>query len=477
METFSPLLAAALALGLSAAETDRAKSTALSWVDANTATLKRVNQNIWSYAETGLEEVRSSKELIDLLKAEGFTVEEGVAGMPTAFVATYGSGRPVIGLLAEYDALPGLSQDKVPERREREGVGAGHGCGHSIFGTASTGAAIAAKNAIASGAIAGTIKLYGTPAEETGIGKTYMLREGYFKDDDVVLSWHASPVTSSGYSYSKANVSVKFRFSGLPAHASTSPHQGRSALDAVELMSVGVNYMREHVKEDTRIHYVITSGGGQPNVVPPSAEVWYYIRANKHRDVEDYFEWVNEIARGAAAMSRTTLEAVQVDADMHEVLPNRTLSEILQRNLEIVGAPSFTAEEKDFAARAQTDLARKPEMALSETIEPLPDEPDQGMASTDVGDLSWFVPVGQIGVASYSYGAPGHSWQIVACTGTSIGEKALLVAAKALAGAAVDLYASPELVAKAKADFEAIRKPLEYVTLIPEGQKAPKTIR
>jgi aminobenzoyl-glutamate utilization protein B len=471
------LFAAALAVGLSAAEADRAKSAALSWVDANADTLRRVNQNIWSFAETGLEEVRSSQELLSLLKAEGFTVEEGVAGMPTAFVATYGSGRPVIGILAEYDALPGLSQDKVPERREREGVRAGHGCGHSIFGTASTGAAIAVKAAIASGAIGGTIKLYGTPAEETGIGKTYMLREGYFKDDDVILSWHASPVTSSGYSYSKANVSVKFRFSGLPAHASTSPHQGRSALDAVELMSVGVNYMREHVKEDTRIHYVVTSGGGQPNVVPPLAEVWYYLRANKHRDVEDYFEWLNEIARAAAAMSRTELASVQVDADMHEVLPNRTLSEILQRNLELVGAPRFTGEEKEFAARTQADLPRKPEKALSEEVEPLPDEPEQGMASTDVGDISWFVPVGQLSVASYTYGAPGHSWQIVACTGTTIGEKAMLVAAKSLAGAAVDLYASPELVHEAKTDFDEIRKPLQFVTLIPEGQKAPKTIR
>ncbi len=474
MET---LFAAALVLGLSTAEADRAKATALSWVEANADTLKRVNQNIWSYAEIGLEEVRSSKELISLLKSEGFAVEEGVAGMPTAFVATYGSGRPVIGILAEYDALPGLSQDKVPERREREEARAGHGCGHSIFGTASTGAAIAAKQAIASGAIGGTIKLYGTPAEETGIGKTYMLREGYFKDDDVILSWHASPVTTSGYAYSKANVSVKFRFSGLPAHASTSPHQGRSALDAVELMSVGVNYMREHVKEDTRIHYVVTSGGGQPNVVPPLAEVWYYLRADKHRDVEDYFKWLNEIARAAAAMSRTELEVVQVDADMHEVLPNRTLSEILQRNLELVGPPKFSDEEKAFAAKTQVDLPRKPEKALSEQVEPLPDEPEQGMASTDVGDISWFVPVGQLAVASYSYGAPGHSWQIVACTGTSIGEKAMLVAAKSLAGAAVDLYASPELVVKAKADFERIRKPLQYVTLIPEGQKAPKTIR
>jgi aminobenzoyl-glutamate utilization protein B len=477
MGSLMTFLTALLALGLSAAEADRAKRTALSCVEANSDALKGVNQNIWRYAEIGLEETRSSKELISLLKANGFTVEERVAGMPTAFVASYGSGRPVIGVLAEYDALPGLSQDKVPERREREGVQAGHGCGHSIFGTASTGAAIAAKAAIDSGAISGTIRLYGTPAEETGIGKAYMLREGYFRDDDIILTWHASPVTTSGYAYSKANVSVKFRFSGLPAHASTSPHQGRSALDAVELMNVGVNYMREHVKEDARIHYVVTTGGGQPNVVPPQAEVWYYVRANKHRDVEDYFEWVNEIARAAAAMSRTKLEKVRVDADMHEVLPNRTLSEILQRNLALVGAPRFTEEEKEFARKTQADLPRAPEKALSEEIEPLPGEPGQDLASTDVGDISWFVPVGELSVASYSYGAPGHSWQIVACTGTSIGEKGMLVAAKTLAATAVDLYASPELVAKAKADFEAIRKPLEYVTLIPEGQKAPKTIR
>jgi aminobenzoyl-glutamate utilization protein B len=468
---------AALVLGLAAAEADRARAEALNWVETNADALKRVNQNIWSYAETGLEEVRSSQELISLLKANGFEVEEGVAGMPTAFVATFGSGRPSIGILAEYDALPGLSQDKVPERREREGVRAGHGCGHSIFGTASTGAAIAVKEAIAKGAISGTIKLYGTPAEETGIGKTYMLREGLFRDDDIILTWHASPVTTSGFAYSKANVSVKFRFSGLPAHASTSPHEGRSALDAVELMSVGVNYMREHVKEDARIHYVVTGGGGQPNVVPPETEVWYYIRADKHRDVEDYFEWVNEIARAAAAMSRTELEAVQVDADMHEVLPNRTLSEILQRNLELVGAPRFTEEEKEFARKTQAGLPHAPEKALSEEIEPLPDQPGQDLASTDVGDISWYVPVGELSVASYTYGAPGHSWQIVACTGTSIGEKAMLVAAKTLAGTAVDLYASPELVRKAKADFDAIRKPLEFVTLIPAGQKAPKSIR
>jgi aminobenzoyl-glutamate utilization protein B len=414
---------------------------------------------------------------MDLLRANGFTIETGVSGMPTAFVASYGSGRPIIGILAEYDALPGLSQEAVPERKERAGASAGHGCGHSVFGTASTAAAIAVSKTMASGGVKGTVRLYGTPAEETGIGKTYMLRDGLFKDDDVILAWHAADRTASSYGYTKANVSVKFRFSGLPAHASASPHQGRSALDAVELMSSGVNFMREHIKQDARIHYVITNGGGQPNVVPPEAEVWYYIRADKHADVEEYFEWVKEIADGAARMTRTKLAVVQVDADMHEVLPNRTLSEIIQRNLEQVGAPKFTDDEKAFARKTQAPLGRSLDRALSETVEPLSDLPEQGVASTDVGDISWFVPVGQLTAATHTFGAPGHSWQIVACTGTTIGEKGMMVAAKALAGAAVDLYGSPDLIARAKADFKQVRDPLKYVTLIPDGQKAPRSIR
>ncbi|MGH9314054.1 MAG: amidohydrolase [Vicinamibacterales bacterium] len=453
------------------------KSTALGWIDASADTLKRVNRAIWTHAETGLEETKSAKELMDLLRANGFTIEAGVSGMPTAFVASYGSGRPIIGILAEYDALPGLSQDAVPERKERAGTAAGHGCGHSVFGTASAAAAIAVKKAMESGGAKGTIRLYGTPAEETGIGKTYMLRDGLFKDADVILAWHAGDRTASSYSYTKANVSVKFRFTGLPAHASASPHQGRSALDAVELMNTGVNFMREHVKEDARIHYVITNGGGQPNVVPPEAEVWYYVRADKHADVEEYYEWVKEIADGAARMTRTKLAMVQVDADMHEVLPNRTLSEIIQRNLEQVGAPKFTEEEKAFARKTQTPLGRPLDRALSETVEPLPDRPFQGVASTDVGDISWFVPVGQLTAATHTFGAPGHSWQIVACTGTTIGEKGMMVAAKALAGAAIDLYDSPDLVGRAKNDFKTVRDPMKYVTLIPDGQRAPKSIR
>ena len=471
------LLALFALLAFSSGRAADGKGTALGWIDDNADTLRRVNRAIWTYAETGLEESKSANELMDLLRANGFAIEAGVSGMPTAFVASYGSGRPIIGILAEYDALPGLSQDAVAERKERAGAAAGHGCGHSVFGTASTAAAIAVRKAMESGGARGTIRLYGTPAEETGIGKTYMLRDGLFKDADVILAWHAADRTTSSYSYTKANVSVKFRFSGLAAHASASPHQGRSALDAVELMSSGVNFMREHVKQDARIHYVITNGGGQPNVVPPEAEVWYYIRADKHSDVEEYYEWVKEIADGAARMTRTKLTAVQVDADMHEVLPNRTLSEVIQRNLEQVGAPKFTEEEKAFARKTQAPLGRPLDRALSETVEPLGDMPDQGVASTDVGDISWFVPVGQLTAATHTFGAPGHSWQIVACTGTTIGEKGMMVAAKALAGTAIDLYGAPDLIAGAKRDFKSVRDPLKYVTLIPEGQKVPRAIR
>jgi len=455
------------------------KTATTAWVDANGDLLKRINRNIWTWAETGLEEIKSSKELQDALRANGFTVEPGVAGMPTAFVATFGTGKPLIGILAEFDALPGLSQDATAERKTRPEVEAGHGCGHSVFGTASTGAAIAIKQALASGAIKGTVKLFGTPAEETGIGKTYMLREGVFKDVDVMLAWHAGDLTRAAWDYSKAMVSVKFRFEGLAAHASVSPFQGRSALDAVELMSVGVNYMREHVKEDTRIHYVITNGGGQPNVVPPSAEVWYYLRANKHTDVEDYFVWLKEIAAAAAAMSRTKLAEVRVDADMHEVLPVRSLVEVIQKNLDQIGAPKFDEREKAFARATQKGLiGGVPELALAERVEPLPAGPaEQGTHSTDVGDLSWTFPVGQLQAATYTYGAPGHSWQIVACTGTSIGEKGMMVAAKAIAASAIDLYRSPELVQKAKDEHKKVLGSLKYATLIPEGQKAPKTIR
>ena len=452
------------------------KQTALEWIESNEQELVSVSHDIWEYSEVGLKETLSMARLTELLLANGFEVEDGIAGMPTAFIGSYGSGEPIIGFLAEYDALPGVSQDAVPERQPRPGVDAGHGCGHNLYSTASTAAAIAVKQAMEKHGLPGTVRLFGTPAEETLIGKIYMSRAGVFEDLDAVFSWHPGDRTGASYGYSKALASAKFRFRGLTAHASTSPHEGRSALDAVEAMNFGVNLLREHVKEDARMHYVITDGGGQPNVVPAYAEVWYYVRANKHLDVETYFDRVVEIAEGAAKMTQTELE-VEVITATHEILPNRTLAEIVDSNLNIVGAPSFTAEEKVFATKIQEPLGRTFDVALSEKIEPLPSEPSQGVASNDQGDISWFTPVGRMRSACYPVGTPGHSWQIVASGGTTIGQKGMLVAAKTLALSGVQLLSSPNAVEAANQELDTIRETLPFKSLVPEGQQAPKAIR
>jgi aminobenzoyl-glutamate utilization protein B len=452
------------------------KTTSGAWIKQNEAKAKEVNQRIWNLAELGLVEQQSSQTLMDWLAANGFGIERGVANMPTAFIASFGSGQPLIAILAEYDALPGLSQKASPIREAREGVANGHACGHSIYGTASTTAAIAASQAMAKHDIKGTIRLYGTPAEETGISKIYMTKEGLFKDCDAVLHWHASDETRSSYGTTKALVSVKFTFRGLAAHASRSPHEGKSALDAVELMDIGANFLREHLPEDSRMHYVITDGGGQPNVVPPSAQVWYYLRADKHRDVEYMFQRLADVAKGAALMTSTTVEW-HVDSDTHEILPNLPLSQLIHKNLELVGPPKFTEQEKIFARKTQESLKGPFTYTLSETLEKFPDEPEKGKASTDVGDVSWMVPTGGLTVASYTFGAPGHSWQIVACTGTSIGEKGMLVAAHALAYSALDLLAKPDWLKKARADFEQRKAGYNFASLIPEGQKVPAKIK
>ncbi|HUR27544.1 MAG TPA: amidohydrolase [Planctomycetota bacterium] len=438
--------------------------------------LVALHKRIWEFSEVGLKETRSSAALQEFLTAQGFHVEHGVAGMPTAFVASWGSGKPVIGILAEYDALPGVSQQAVPERKPREGVDAGHACGHSVFGAASAGAACAAKSVLQQQKLPGTIRLYGTPAEETAIGKQYMLRAGLFEDVDVVLSWHVRDLTFADYAYTKAVVSAKFRFHGIAAHASRDPEQGRSALDAVELMNVGANYLREHVKEDARIHYVITNGGGQPNVVPPEAEVWYYVRANRHDDVERYFARLRKIAEGAASMTETTFD-VRIESDAHEVLPNRALALLLDKNLRHVGPPRFDAAETAFARGLQQPLEREQAAPLSLTIDPVPEIPDQITSSTDIGDVSWSVPVGSISVCAAALGTAAHSWQWAASTGTTIGEKGLSVAAKTLAASAIELFTTPSQLDAARKDFHAVRDPLRFVTLVPEGQQAPAAIR
>ncbi|MGH7168898.1 MAG: amidohydrolase, partial [Gemmataceae bacterium] len=412
----------------------------------------------------------------------GFRVKEGVSDMPTAFVAEYGSGKPIIGILAEYDALPELSQQAGgPTRKAISGQNAGHGCGHCALGTAAVGAALAVKEAMDKHHLKGTIRLYGTPAEETVIGKVFMTLDGQFADLDACLHWHPGTKNRVSYMTSKALISAKFNFTGLPAHASGSPEKGRSALDGVELMNVGANYMREHVKETSRLHYVITNGGAQPNVVPATAQVWYFVRANTHEDVERNFDWLRDIADGAAKMSRTKV-AVHIDTDCHEIIPNLPLSRVVLRNLERVGPPKFDDADRDLARRLQEPLRvdfgvqeRKP---LNDTIESLPKQPYPATGgSTDVGDISWHVPTSGLDTVCFAAGSPGHSWQNVAAIGSPIGHKGLLVAAKVLALSAADLLQDPQALKEARTDFQERMKGREYTTRIPKGQKAPRAIR
>lgn len=485
----TPVLVAALALCVLPAAAvaqdsepafNGAQQSAIADVDARVNELADVNQSIWQYAEVGLQEHRSAALLVQKLEENGFRVETGIAGMPTAFVAEYGSGGPVIGVLAEYDALPGLSQQSVPYRQPVEEGAAGHACGHSGLGTGALGAVLAVKSAMQEHDLPGTIRLYGTPAEETVIGKVYMVLGGVFDDLDVCLHWHPGTENGAWAGSSKALVSAKFTFHGIPAHGAVSPHDGRSALDAVELMNAGVNFMREHVREDCRMHYVITDGGGQPNVVPPVATVWYYVRADSHKDVEDYFDWVQDIAHGAARMTRTEL-SVRIDTDCHELIPNLALSEAIVANMELIGAPTFSAEEHAFAARMQQPLTEEFgtvfDATLHEAIEALSASQGTSKGSTDVGDISWHVPTGGLRTACMAAGSPGHSWQNVACIGSSIGEKGIVFAAKALAVTAVQLLQDDDLRLAARAEFEERMDGRAYTTLIPDGQPAPASIR
>lgn len=457
-----------------------AGKTAVAEIDNRANELKEVNQSIWKFAEVGLKETRSSGLLLDKLKAAGFETKSGIAGMPTAFVASYGSGEPIIGILAEYDALPGMSQKVAPVREAAEEGAPGHACGHCGLGTGALGAVLAVKSAMEKHKLPGTIRLYGTPAEETVIGKVYMTLDGAFDDLDICLHWHPSVRNEAWASSSKALVSAKFTFHGTPSHASVSPESGRSALDAVELMNIGANYMREHLKEDARLHYVITNGGGAPNVVPPKATVWYFCRADSHKDVEYNFRWLRDIAAGAAKMTRTKL-TVQIDTDCHEIVVNKPLAESVTRNLERVGAPTFTEEEKLFARRLQEPLAAQFgtqfDRAIDERVHHKTIDAEPSKGSTDVGDISWRVPTGGLRTTCMAHGSPGHSWQNVAAIGSSVGEKGIIYAAKVLAVTAVDLLEQPQLIAAAKADWKVRMKDRKYFSFIPDGQQTPQSIR
>jgi aminobenzoyl-glutamate utilization protein B len=451
------------------------------YLDSLQPELVACNQAIWDFAELGLEEYRSSARLIGLLKQAGFRVREGMSGMPTAFVAEYGSGKPIIGILAEYDALPELAQEAAPDRKPIVGRSNGHGCGHCALGTAAVGAALAVKDVYDRHRLKGTLRVYGTPAEETVIGKVYMALDGQFNDLDACLHWHPSTKNRLAFAESKALISAKFTFTGVAAHAGGSPDKGRSALDGVELMNVGANYLREHVKETCRIHYVITNGGGQPNVVPATAQVWYYVRANTHEETEYLFDWLRDIADGAAKMSRTKV-SVHVDTDCHELIPNLPLSRLIARNFKKVGPPRFTEAERSFARQLQGslrgDFGFKETKTLNDEVEAVPAKPYPAEGgSTDVGDVSWHVPTGGIDTVCFAAGSPGHSWQNVAAIGSPIGHKGMVVAAKVLALSAVDLLQDPKTIQDAKTDFRERMKDRKYSSQVPKGQKPPKAIR
>lgn len=452
----------------------------IKYLDSIRPELVAVNQDIWEYAEIGLEEHRSAARLVGVLKKAGFKVTEGVADMPTAFVAEYGSGKPVIGILAEYDALPELSQEATGIRKPALGRTTGHGCGHCALGTAAVGAALAVKKVYDKHKLKGTIRVYGTPAEETLIGKFFMLLAGLFRDLDVCLHWHPGSQNRVSYSSSKAMVSAKFTFSGIAAHASGSPDKGKSALDGVELMNIGANYMREHVKDSSRIHYVITKGGNQPNVVPSTAQVWYYVRANHHQDAVAHFEWLKDVADGAAKMSRTKVQ-LMIESDCHELIPNLPLSKLVLRNFKKAGPPQFDDADVKLAGQLQAtiraDFGLKETKVLNDTIEELPEKPYQGSGSSDVGDVSWHVPTSGLSTACFAAGSPGHSWQNVAAIGSPIGHKGMMVAAKVLSLSAVELLQKDAMVEEARVDFEQRMKDRKYVTVVPKGQKAPKSIR
>ena len=447
------------------------KTESMKMIDGGYNQYKQVALQIWENAELGYKEVKSSALLQETLKNEGFVVEAGVAEIPTAFVATYGSGSPVIGILAEFDALPGLAQQAVPEKKGIEGKAGGHGCGHHLFGTASVAAGISIKKLIEEKKLKGTIKVFGCPAEEGGSGKVYMVRAGLFNDVDVAVHWHPGAENGVTMTSALANSSAKFRFYGLSAHAAGAPDRGRSSLDAVESMNYMVNLMREHIPQETRIHYVITSGGKAPNVVPDFAEVYYYVRHPKRDQVKQIFERVVTAAK-AAAMGTETRMDYEIIGGTHDLLLNKTLGEAMQKNLEKVGGVKYTAEEIEFAKKIQSSFTYKaPAISQSDSIAPLKIETDAGGGSTDVGDVSYAVPTVGLRAATWVPGTPAHSWQAVACGGTEIGTKGMMVAAKTMAMTAIDLFTDPTLIQKSKDEFLKVKGDYKYEALL--GNRKP----
>lgn len=468
-----PLLLTALALpALAHAQPlpDAQRATIIADVEARAPALASTAKTIWDYSEVGYQETKSSALLQSELKKGGFTVTPGVAGMPTAFVASYKNGAgPVIAILAEYDALPGLAQNATPDKQAIAGKPAGHGCGHNIFGAASVTAALALKDWMIANKVAGELRVYGTPAEEGGSGKVYMVRAGLFDDVAATLHWHPGDGNGVSVGKSQANISGKFRFTGLSAHASAAPDKGRSALDGVEVMNVAVNYLREHIPMATRIHYVVTKGGEAPNVVPDFAESYYYVRHTDPAVVKAVMARVQKAAEGAAIATGTNY-SFEATGGVYSMLGNDTLAEVMHRNLQAVGGPKWSPEEVRWATAIAKSLPTQKPLADAAAVAPI--WRGDGGGSTDVSDISWVSPTVGLGTATWVPGTPAHSWQAVAASGMSIGAKGGVVAAKTIALTGAELFRSPQTLAAAKAELLRLRGPgFKYEAML--GNRKP----
>ena len=447
-------------------------SEIISSINDNKDRYQDTAMSIWDLAELGYQEYESSEILQVLLEDEGFFIEKGVAEIPTAFIASYGSGSPEIAILGEYDALPGLSQKSTPYKISNNGK-AGHACGHHLFGTASAAAAIALKKFLVKSKKSGTIKFFGCPAEEGGSGKVYMTKAGLFNNSDVALHWHPSSINGASPKPALANKSAKFRFYGVSAHAAAAPEMGRSALDAVESMNTMVNMMREHVDQSTRIHYVITKGGEAPNVVPAFAEVYYYARHTNRDEVIKVFDRIVNAAKGAALGTGTTMDYEMIGGT-HELLHIESLQTLVHSNLEKIGGYDYSLIEKQFAEKISKTLGLNLDTEYVRNIQPYNSSIlAKGSGSTDVGDVSFTLPTVGFSTATWVPGTPAHSWQAVAAGGTTIGMKGMLIAAKTIALTGMQLLDNPELIEKAKVEFILKRgKDFKYIPLIGERKPA-----
>ena len=444
------------------------KQEIISSVEAHRADYIEMSDKIWALAETAFAEKESSEVLAKYAEQQGFKVERGVADLPTAFVATYGSGKPVIGVLGEFDALPGLSQKAEPNKNPLNKGAAGHGCGHNLFGVGSLGAAIAIKEQMEQGNLSGTIKFYGTPAEEKFFGKLFMAREGLFEGLDVCVDWHPSAEIEADVQSGLSLVDFIVEFTGQAAHASGDPWNGRSASDGMELFTTGINFLREHIKPSVRIHYHMMDAGDVVNVVPDYAKIWTRVRDTKKEGMLAVYERVKEIARGASIMANVDYK-ISLVSGLHEVLVNRTGGAVMQNNLELLGPITYTEDEVVFAKKIQ-EVTGKPQVGIDAEIRPLRETLENpGGGSTDVGDVSWLVPEIRLGVTTAPVDTPWHSWAVVACGGMSIGHKGMTYAAKALAMTMVDLYKDPKLVESVKAEFLEKKGDYQYKAILPEG--------